>query len=92
MFGFFMYHLEDFEEHYHKHSNIEAAFSGIKRKFGSFLRSRKETALKNEIFCKFFCHNLVVLIHEMHELGMDPVFWGDGDGNQQRNLGYTGTR
>jgi len=33
--------------------------------------------------------NLVVLIHEMHELGIDPVFWGDGDGN--RHMGYTGT-
>lgn len=21
------------------------------------------------------CHNLVVLIHEMYELGIDPVFW-----------------
>ncbi len=21
------------------------------------------------------CHNLVVLIHEMCELGIDPVFW-----------------
>jgi len=21
------------------------------------------------------CHNLVVLIHEMHELGIEPIFW-----------------
>jgi hypothetical protein len=25
--------------------------------------------------CKVLCHNLVVLIHEMYELGIDPVFW-----------------
>jgi hypothetical protein len=31
--------------------------------------------MKNETMCKILCHNLVVLIHEMHELGIDPVFW-----------------
>jgi hypothetical protein len=31
--------------------------------------------MKNETLCKFLCHNLVVLIHEMHELGIDPEFW-----------------
>jgi hypothetical protein len=34
--------------------------------------------MKNKILCKFLCHNLVVLIHEMHELGIDPVFWATG--------------
>jgi hypothetical protein len=29
----------------------------------------------NETLCKILCHNLVVLIHEMCELGIDPVFW-----------------
>ena len=29
----------------------------------------------NEALCKILCHNLVVLIHEMYELGIDPVFW-----------------
>jgi hypothetical protein len=28
----------------------------------------------NETLCKVLCHNLVVLIHEMYELGIDPVF------------------
>ena len=31
--------------------------------------------MTNETLCKIFCHNLVVLIHETHELGIDPVFW-----------------
>lgn len=92
MYGFFMFQREEFEDHYHKRSNIESAFSAVKRKFGNFVRSRNETAMKNEIMCKFLCHNLVVLIHEMHELGIDPVFWGDGDGSQRSSRRYTGTR
>jgi hypothetical protein len=28
-----------------------------------------------ETLCKILCHNLVVPIHETHELGIDPVFW-----------------
>ena len=31
----------------------------------------------NGTLCKIFCHNLVVPIHEMCELGIDPVFWDD---------------
>lgn len=30
----------------------------------------------NETLCKLVCHNLAVLIHEMHELGIDPTDWG----------------
>lgn len=30
----------------------------------------------NESLCKILCHNLVVLIHEMHELGTDPGILG----------------
>jgi hypothetical protein len=29
----------------------------------------------DETLCKILCHNLVVLIHEMCELGIDPEFW-----------------
>ena len=31
--------------------------------------------MTNEVLCEILCHNLVVLIHEMYELGIDPVFW-----------------
>jgi hypothetical protein len=47
----------------------------IKRKFGDGLRSRTDAAMKNESLCKILCHILVVLIHEMHELEIDPMFW-----------------
>lgn len=29
---------------------------------------------KNELLCKLIAHNIVVLIHEMHELGIEPSF------------------
>jgi hypothetical protein len=36
----------------------------------------------NETFCKILCHNLVVLIHETPELGIDPVFWAEQSGEE----------
>ena len=77
MFGYFQYRREDFLAHYHKRSNVESTFSMMKRKFGDGLRSRTDAAMKNETLCKILCHNLVVLIHEMHELGIDPEFWDE---------------
>ena len=46
----------------------------IKRKFDNHLRSKTETAQDNEILCKALCHNIVVLIHEIFELGIDIEF------------------
>lgn len=43
--------------------------------FGDSLRSKTDDAMVNETLCKVLCHNLVVLIHKMCELGIDPVFW-----------------
>ena len=75
--SYFMYRREEFLEHYHKRSNVETTFSMIKRKFGDSLRSKTDTAQVNETLAKVLCHNLVVLIHEVHELEIDPVFWRD---------------
>jgi transposase len=73
-FGYFMYRREEFLAHYHKRSNVETTFSMIKRKFGDSLRSRTDVAMVNEALAKILCHNLVVLIHEMYELGIEPIF------------------
>jgi len=78
MYHYFMFKREEFLQHYHKRSNIESTFSMIKRKFGDSLRSKTDVAMVNETLCKVLCHNLVVLIHEMYELGIEPVFWGEG--------------
>ncbi len=77
MYHYFMFRRDEFVQHYHKRSNIESTFSMVKRKFGDFLRSKTDTAMTNEALCKILCHNIVVLIHEMHELGIDPVFWSN---------------
>jgi transposase len=75
MFHYFMFRRDEFVQHYHKRSNVESTFSMMKRKFGDGLRSKTDVAMVNETLCKVLCHNLVVLIHEMYELGIDPVFW-----------------
>jgi transposase len=75
MFHYFMFRKEEFLQHYHKRSNVESTFSMMKRKFGDALRSKTDTAMVNETLCKVLCHNLVVLIHETYELGIDPIFW-----------------
>lgn len=74
MYYHFMFKRDDFLRSYHKRSNVETTFSMIKRKFGDSLRSKTDTAMVNEALCKILCHNLVVLIHEMHELGIEPAF------------------
>jgi len=49
----------------------------MKRKFRDGLRSKTDVAMVNETLCKVLCHNLVVLIHEMHELGIETTFWAE---------------
>jgi transposase len=73
--GYFLYRRAEFLQHYHKRSNVETTFSMIKRKFGDAVRSKTDVAMANEALCKVLCHNLVVLIHEVQELGIEPTFW-----------------
>ena|SRR5215212_8836972 len=74
MYHLFMHRREEFMERYHKRSNIETAYSMIKGKFGSALRSKSDTDLINEALCKVLCHNICVLVQAMHELGIEPAF------------------
>lgn len=74
MHAHFTLNRDDFLKHYHQRSNVESTFSMIKRKFGDAVRSKTDTAIKNEVLAKVVCHNLVVVIHEMHELGINPGF------------------
>jgi hypothetical protein len=34
--------------------------------------------MKNEVLCKFLCHNICVVIQSQCELGIEPVFWDNG--------------
>jgi transposase len=74
MYHLFMHRREDFMEHYHRRSNIETAYSMIKSKFGSALRSKSDIGQINEALCKVLCHNVCVLVQATHELGIDPAF------------------
>lgn len=61
MFLYFQLKQEGFTQHYHKRSNAEST-------------SKNLTAQKNELLCKVIAHNIIVIIHEMHELGIVPEF------------------
>ncbi|HJT76411.1 MAG TPA: transposase [Gemmataceae bacterium] len=85
MFHYFNFRRDEFLAHYHQRSNIESTFSMLKRKHGDAVRSKTDAAMRNEVFCKFLCHNLCCLIQAQCELGIEPVFWQDepkgGGGN-----------
>src|SRR5205085_5360211 len=74
-FLYYNLHREEFLTHYHQRSNAESTFSMVKAKFRDHVRSKTDIAMKNEVLCKFLCHNIVV-VHRSHmELGLSPVFW-----------------
>lgn len=84
MWGLFVYKNQEFRSHYHARSNVETAFSMIKRKFGAAVRGKKFTAQRNEVLCKVLCHNLCVLVASHYELGVAADFWGQRDRGDQR--------
>lgn len=71
---YFEAHREEFDQRYHKRSNVESTFGAIKRKFGDGLKSRKEVAQQNEVLCKVLAYNLTVLIKASFALGIDLSF------------------
>jgi transposase len=70
MFHEFALHRNEWLANYHQRSNVESAFSMIKRKFGDAVRSKTPTAMGNEVLAKVLCHNLCCLNQEAHELGL----------------------
>jgi len=86
MFFYYSFRREEFLKHYHQRSNAESTFSMVKAKFRDHVRSRTDTAMKNEVLCKFLAHNVCV-IHQSHiELGIEPVFWGSEPEPEQRDV------
>ena len=61
-------------DQYHKRSNIETAYSMVKGKFESALRSKSDAGQMNVVLCKVLCHNICVLIQSAHALGIDSTF------------------
>ena len=74
LYAYFTLNEDAFNAHYHRRSNVETAFSMIKGKFGDSVRAKSETGQVNEILLKCLCHNICVLIHAMHELGVAPSY------------------
>ena len=73
-YHFFQLHREEFDEYYHKRSNVESTIGAIKQKFGETLKSKNRVAQENELLCKILAYNITVLIHEMFESGITPDF------------------
>ena len=75
MYHYFQFRRDEFLRHYHQRSNAESTFSAVKRKFGDALRSRADTTMRNEVLCKFLCHNICCVIMEQCVLGIEAEFW-----------------
>ena len=89
MYHYFMLNNEEFMQHYHKRSNAETTVHMIKSKFGDSVRSKLWIAQVNEVLCKIICHNICVVIQEMHELGINPNFCPNSQ-EVARNVGLSG--
>lgn len=75
LFHFFQFEREKFNAQYHKRSNVETVFSMVKAKFGNSVRSKTDTAQRNEILLKLLNHNLCRLVNSIYEIGLEPTFW-----------------
>jgi transposase len=79
MFFYYQFRREEFLKHYHQRSNAESTFSMVKAKFRDHVRSKTDVAMRNEVLCKFLCHNIVVVHQSQIELGIELVFWPEAD-------------
>ena len=75
LWAYYQFQRDNFLPHYHKRSNVETTFFMIKAKFGGKLWSKGATAQINEALLKVVCHNIVMLVQSIYELGIEPVFW-----------------
>lgn len=86
MFHYFLFRRDEFLQHYHQRSNVESTLSMVKRKFGDSVRSKTDTAMKNEVLAKLVCHNICCVIAAWYELGIDPVFSSPESGEPRHIL------
>lgn len=74
MYHKFQYEAHEFWPEYKKRNNVETTFHRVKSKFDEDVNSKKEVAQKNEVLLKILCHNIAVVIQEVHELGITAEF------------------
>ena len=61
-YHYFQLNREEFEDRYHKRSNVESTFGAVKKKFGETIKSKNLVAQQNELLCKFVAYNITILI------------------------------
>jgi len=83
LFGFFQFNRADFLARYHARSNVESTFAMLKAKFRDHVRSRTDTAMKNEVLLKMLCHNVVVVHQAVIDLGIEGTFWPEKAGERK---------
>lgn len=88
MFGFFQFNRAEFLAKYHARSNVESTFSMVKAKFRDHVRSKTDTAMKNEVLLKFLCHNIVIVHQAVIELGVEATFWPEKPPVEQKVLKF----
>lgn len=86
MFHYYQFRRDEFLGFYHQRSNVESTFSMVKAKFRDHVRSKTDTAMKNEVLCKLLCHNIVVVHQSQVELGIEPVFWQNEPEPESRDV------
>lgn len=74
MWAYFDLKKEEFLKHYHRRSNVESTFGGLKAKFGGSVRSKKFVAQQNEVLAKVLLWNLTCIISAIEEFGIDAEF------------------
>jgi hypothetical protein len=60
-------------------ANVESLFSAVKRLFGDSVRSKNDTAMKNEVLGKLLAYNITLLVHAIYELSLEPKFVDEHD-------------
>jgi transposase len=86
MFHYYSLKRDEYMDHYHRRSNVESVFSAIKRKFGDYIRSRSDVAMKNEALAKLLAYNITSVIHSQCELGIAPIFWPEQEAGERNVL------
>ena len=74
MYAYFDLKKEEFLAHYHRRSNVETTFGGIKKKFGPNVSSKKLVAQQNEVLAKVLLWNLGCIVHAIEEFGVEAEF------------------
>jgi len=65
---------KEFDDFYHRRSNVETTFAMIKTRLGEFLKCRNLQGQKNEVLPKCLVHNICCLVQEIFESGVKVDF------------------